>query len=46
MLNFNLSEEQSALADTARRFTRERIIPVAAAADRDATFPREVFEEA
>src|SRR5688572_1957440 len=46
MLNFNLSEEQSALAETARRFTRERIIPVAAAADRDATFPREVFEEA
>jgi acyl-CoA dehydrogenase len=46
MLNFNLSEEQTALAETARRFTRERIIPVAAAADRDATFPREVFEEA
>jgi acyl-CoA dehydrogenase len=46
MLNFNLSEEQSALAETARRFTRERIIPVAAAADRDAQFPREVFEDA
>ena len=46
MLNFNLSEEQSALAETARRFTRERIIPAAAAADRDALFPREVFEEA
>jgi acyl-CoA dehydrogenase len=46
MLNFNLSEEQTALAETARRFTRERIIPVAAAADRDATFPRDVFEEA
>jgi acyl-CoA dehydrogenase len=46
MLNFNLSEEQTALVETARRFTRERIIPVAAAADRDAQFPREVFEEA
>ena len=46
MLNFNLSEEQTALVETARRFTRERIIPVAAAADRDAKFPREVFEEA
>jgi acyl-CoA dehydrogenase len=46
MLNFNLSEEQTALAETARRFTRERIIPAAAAADRDAKFPRDVFEEA
>jgi acyl-CoA dehydrogenase len=46
MLNFNLSEEQTALVETARRFTRERIIPVAAAADRDAQFPREVFEDA
>jgi acyl-CoA dehydrogenase len=46
MLNFNLSEEQTALVETARRFTRERIIPAAAAADRDAKFPREVFEEA
>ena len=46
MLNFNLSEEQAALVETARRFTRERIIPAAAAADRDAKFPREVFDEA
>ena len=46
MLNFSLSEEQSALAETARRFARERIIPAAAAADRDAHFPREIFEEA
>ena len=46
MLNFSLSEEQSALAETARRFARERIIPAAPAADRDAHFPREVFEEA
>ena len=46
MLNFSLSEEQSALAETARRFARERIIPAAPAADRDAKFPREIFEEA
>ncbi len=46
MLHFNLSEEQAALSDTAKRFARERIIPAAAAADRDAVFPREVFEDA
>lgn len=46
MLNFDLSEEQSALSETARRFTKERIIPAAAAADRDAVFPRDVFEQA
>jgi acyl-CoA dehydrogenase len=46
MLNFNLSEEQIALSDAARRFAKERIIPAAAAADRDAKFPRDVFEEA
>lgn len=46
MLDFSLSEEQRALSDTAARFSRERIIPAAAAADRDAVFPREVFEEA
>jgi acyl-CoA dehydrogenase len=46
MLNFHLSEEQSALSETARRFAKERIIPAAAQADRDAQFPRDVFEEA
>ena len=46
MLNFNLSEEQIALSEAARRFAKERIIPAAAAADRDAKFPRDVFEEA
>lgn len=46
MLNFNLSEDQSALCDAAKRFSRERIIPAAAAADRDAIFPRALFEEA
>ncbi len=46
MFDFELTEEQRALVDTARRFTKERIIPVAAQCDRDAKFPREVFDEA
>jgi len=35
-----------ALADSARRFTKERIIPIAAQCDRDAKFPKEVFIDA
>jgi acyl-CoA dehydrogenase len=46
MLNFEVSEEQQALIEAARRFTRERIIPVAAECDRESRFPREVFEAA
>lgn len=46
MIDFELTEEQKALIDTARRFTRERIIPVAAQCDRESRFPRDVFEEA
>ena len=46
MIDFELTEEQKALIDTARRFTKERIIPVAAACDREGKFPREVFDEA
>jgi len=46
MFDFELTEEQRALVDTARRFTKERIIPVAAQCDREARFPRDVFEEA
>ena len=46
MLNFGLSDEQRALIDTAKRFTRERIIPVAAACDRESRFPKDVFEAA
>lgn len=44
MLGFNLTEEQQALVDMAKRFTKERIIPIAAECDREARFPREVFE--
>jgi len=46
MIDFELSEEQKALIDTARRFTKERIIPVAAECDRDARFPMDVFQAA
>jgi acyl-CoA dehydrogenase len=46
MIDFELSEEQKALVDTARRFTREKIIPIAAECDRDAKFPMQVFREA
>ncbi len=45
-MNFALTEEQQALVHAARRFAEERIIPVAAEADRKAEFPRQVFEEA
>ena len=46
MIDFELTEEQKALIDVARRFTKERIIPVAAEADKKSEFPREVFYEA
>jgi acyl-CoA dehydrogenase len=46
MFDFEPSEEQRALIETARRFARERIIPVAAACDRDSRFPKDVFDEA
>jgi acyl-CoA dehydrogenase len=46
MIDFELSEEQKALIDTARRFTKERIIPIAAECDRDAKFPMDVFKSA
>ena len=46
MIDFELTEEQNALIETARRFTKERIIPVAAEADRKSEFPKDVFKEA
>jgi acyl-CoA dehydrogenase len=46
MLDFSLSDEQKALIETARRFSRERIAPVAAECDRDARFPKDVFTAA
>jgi acyl-CoA dehydrogenase len=46
MFDFEPTEEQKALIETARRFARERIIPIAAECDRDAKFPMDVFKEA
>jgi acyl-CoA dehydrogenase len=46
MFDFEPTEEQKALIETARRFARERIIPVAAECDREAKFPKHVFDEA
>jgi acyl-CoA dehydrogenase len=46
MIDFELSEEQKALIDTARRFAKERIIPVAAECDRKSEFPKDVFKAA
>jgi acyl-CoA dehydrogenase len=46
MFDFQPTEEQQALIETARRFVRERIIPVAAACDRDSRFPKDVFAAA
>ncbi len=46
MIDFELTEEQKALVEMARRFAKERIIPVAAKCDQESRFPREVFDEA
>ena len=46
MVDFSLSEEQRSLVDTVRRFTKERIIPVAAECDRESRFPMDVFRDA
>ena len=46
MLNFDLTPEQKTLVEETRRFTREKIIPVAGQADKTHEFPMEVFKEA
>jgi acyl-CoA dehydrogenase len=46
MIDFEITEEQKALIETARRFAKERIIPVAAECDRESRFPKDVFLEA
>jgi acyl-CoA dehydrogenase len=46
VVDFSVSEEHKALIETARRFTKERIIPIAAECDRDSRFPMAVFREA
>ena len=44
MIGFQPTEEQNALIEMAARFTKERIIPVAAECDRESRFPVEVFK--
>jgi acyl-CoA dehydrogenase len=46
MLGFDLTEEQNALCETARKFARDEILPVAAACDHEERFPDEVFKKA
>src|SRR5688500_11871104 len=46
MLDFSLSEEQKALANTVRQFTADRITPVAAECDREGRFPHDVYRAA
>ncbi|HEY1817925.1 MAG TPA: acyl-CoA dehydrogenase family protein [Kofleriaceae bacterium] len=45
-MDLRLSEEQEALAQTARDFTRKEIIPKAAHYDETGEFPREIFKKA
>jgi acyl-CoA dehydrogenase len=45
-MQFDLTDEQRALQDTARRFAREEIAPVAAHYDETAEFPREIIRKA
>jgi acyl-CoA dehydrogenase len=45
VIDFSLSEEHKGLIETARRFTKERITPIAAECDHAARFPMEVFKE-
>jgi acyl-CoA dehydrogenase len=46
MIGFDLTPEQKALQEKARRFSIEVILPVAAKHDRDGTFPVDVIQKA
>src|SRR4030066_1642883 len=46
MIGFDLTPEQKALQERARRFSKEVIQPVAAQHDRDGTFPVDVMKKA
>ncbi len=46
MLDFSLSDEQLALQALGQRFSRERIMPIAARCDVEARFPTELLAEA
>ena len=44
-MDFSLTDEQQRLIETARKFTRERIIPVAQKLDEHGTFPVDICRE-
>jgi acyl-CoA dehydrogenase len=46
MFDFEATQEQRQCADTARRFARERMMPIAAECDRQSRFPTELLDEA
>jgi acyl-CoA dehydrogenase len=46
MIDFQLSEEQIALRDKARKFALEEIIPVSLKYDKSGEFPQPIFEKA
>jgi len=45
-MDLSFTEEQGALVDTAREFTRKEVIPRAAHHDETGEFPREIFKKA
>jgi acyl-CoA dehydrogenase len=46
VVDFSQSEEHQGLIEMARRFTKERITPIAAECDQKSVFPMDVFKEA
>jgi len=46
MLGFELTDDQRALVETARKFTREEIIPVAGKLDEEEKFPDAILKKA
>ena len=46
MVDFQLTEEQIALRESARKFAREEVLPVSSKYDKTGEFPRQVFEKA
>jgi acyl-CoA dehydrogenase len=46
MFDLSLTEEQNALAETAREFAKKEIIPVAGKLDEHGTFPAEILKKA
>jgi acyl-CoA dehydrogenase len=46
MASFDYTDEQQALIQTAREFTKKEIVPVAGHLDETGTFPREICEKA